>query len=78
MLIKKESLIKSLLVEKILKNCFSHKDAQKIRLLCVFLQKMSAFKRDFDKGKYMSCLTNEVKLLEKHNEILKKVRNIKI
>ena len=31
-----------------------YKDAKKIRPLCIFLPKISAYRRDFDKTKYMS------------------------
>ena len=33
-----------------------YKDAKKIRPLCIFLPKMSAYRRDFDKTKCMSFL----------------------
>ena len=44
------------------------KDA-KIRPLCIFLSKMSAFRRDFDETKCMSLLIKDNELLEKYNEI---------
>ena len=31
----------------------SYEDAKKIRPLCIFLPKMSAYKRDFDETKYV-------------------------
>ena len=37
---------------------------------------MSAYRRDFDRTKYMSFLIKDEKLLEKYNEIWKKVSNI--
>ena len=37
---------------------------------------MSAYKRDFDRTKCISFLIKDEKLLEKYNEIWKKVRNI--
>ena len=37
------------------------------------LPKMSAYRRDFDKTKCMSFLIKDGKLLEKYNEIWKKV-----
>ena len=49
----------------------------KIRPLCIFLPKMSVYRRDFDKTKCMSFLITEEKLLEKYNEIWKKVNIIK-
>ena len=56
--------------------CFiGYKDAKKVRPLCIFLPRMSAYWRDFDESKYMSFFD---KLLEKENEIWEKVRsNIK-
>ena len=49
---------------------------KKIRPLCIFLPKMSAYRKDFDKTKYMYFLIKDEKLLEKYNEIWKKVSNI--
>ena len=46
-----------------------YKDHKKIRLLCIFLPKMSAYRRDFDETKYISFLIKDDKLLEKYNEI---------
>ena len=37
---------------------------------------MSAYRRDFDKTKFMSFLMKDEKLLEKYNEIWRKVSNI--
>ena len=51
-----------------------YKDA-KIRPLCIFLPKMSAYRRDFDETKYMSFLIKDDELLEKYNEIWEKVKN---
>ena len=42
----------------------------------IFLPKMNAYRRDFNKTKCISFLTKDEKLLKKHNEIWKKVRNI--
>ena len=52
------------------------KDAKKIRPLCIFLPKMSACRRYFDKTKCMPFLIRDEKLLEKYNEIWKKVSSI--
>ena len=49
---------------------------KKIRPLCIFLPKTSAYRRDFDKTKCISFLIKDEKLLEKYNEIWKKVSNI--
>ena len=45
----------------------------KIRLLCVFLTKMSAYRKDFDETKYISFLIKDNELLEKFNEIWDKI-----
>ena len=46
-----------------------------MRLLCIFLPIMSAYRRDFDKTKYMSFFMKDDELLEKYYEIWEKVRN---
>ena len=48
----------------------------KIESLFMFLAKLSAYKRNFDKTNCMSFLINDEKLLEKYNEIWKKASNI--
>ena len=53
-----------------------YKDPKKIKHSCIFLLKMSAYWRDFDKTKSVSFLIKDEKLLGKHNEIWKKVSNI--
>ena len=40
-----------------------------VRPLCVFLPKMSVYRRDFDETKYVPFLIKDDKLLEKYNEI---------
>ena len=52
-----------------------YKDAKRIRPLCIFLPKMSVYRRDFDETKYMSFLIKDDELLEKYNEIWEKVKN---
>ena len=45
---------------------------KKIRSLCIFLPKMSAYRRDFDETKYMSFLIlffDILMLLEKYDKI---------
>ena len=37
-----------------------YKDAKKIRPLCVFLPKVSAYRRDIDESKYMSFLIKKM------------------
>ena len=57
--------------------CFvDYKDAKKFRPSCIFLPKMSEYRRNFDKTKSMSFLIKGEKLLEKYNEIWKKVSKI--
>ena len=56
-----------LLVTKILK---------KIKTLCIFLPKMTAYRKDFDETKYISFLIKDDEFLEKYNEIWEKVQNI--
>ena len=51
-----------------------YKDA-KIKLLCEFLPKMSTYRWDFNKTKYMPFLIKNDESLEKYNEILEKVKN---
>ena len=51
-----------------------HKDANKIRPLCIFIPKMRAYGRGFGETKYMSFLIKDDELLEKY-EIWEKVRN---
>ena len=45
----------------------------KIRLLHVFLTKMSAYRKDSDETKYISFLIKDNELLEKFNEIWDKI-----
>ena len=53
-----------------------YKDAKRIRPLCILLPKISAYRRNFNKTKCVSFLTKDEKLLEKYNEIWKKVSSI--
>ena len=53
-----------------------YKDAKRIRPLCILLPKISAYRRNFDKTKCVSFLKKDEKLLEKYNEIWKKVSSI--
>ena len=55
---------------------FGYKDAKIIRPLCIFLPKMSPYRKDFDETKYMSFLIKGNELLEKYNEVWEKVKNI--
>ena len=53
-----------------------YKDAKKTKPLCIFLPKMSAYRKNFNETKYMSFSIKDDKLLEKYNEIWEKVKNI--
>ena len=53
----------------------SYKDSKKIKPLCIFLKKMSAYRKDFDETKYVSFLIKDNKLLEKYKAIWEKVKN---
>ena len=46
-----------------------YKDSKKIIPLCIFLPKMTAYRKDFDQAKFMSFLIKDDELLEKYNEI---------
>ena len=46
-----------------------YKDAKKVKPLCRFLPKMSAYRIDFDETEYISFLIKDDELLEKYNEI---------
>ena len=48
----------------------------KNRSLCIFLPKISAYRKSFDETKYMSFLIKDDKLLESHNEIWEKLKKI--
>ena len=50
-----------------------YKDAKKLRPLCIFLLKMTAYRKYFDETKFMSLLIKDDELIEKYNEILEKV-----
>ena len=49
---------------------------KKNRPLCIFLQKMSTYRKDFDETKYMSLLIkDDDELFEKYIEIREKVKH---
>ena len=52
-----------------------YKGAKNIRPLCIFLPKMSAYRKDSDETKHISFLIKNDELLEKYNEISEKVKN---
>ena len=47
----------------------------KSRPLCIFLPKMSTYRREFGETKCISFLIKDDELLEKYNEIWEKVKN---
>ena len=51
-----------------------YKDDKKVEPLCLFLPKMSAYRRDCDETNYMSFFIKDDELLEKYNEIWEKVK----
>ena len=51
-----------------------NKDAKKSRPLCIFLPKMTAYRKDFDETKYLSFLIKDHKLLEKYNKFWKTLK----
>ena len=51
-----------------------YKNAKKIKPLCIFLPKMTAYRKDFDETKYISSLIKDYELLKKCHEILEKVK----
>ena len=52
-----------------------YKNAKKIRPLCIFLPKMSAYRRDFYENNYMYFLIKIDELLQKYNETWEKIKN---
>ena len=58
------------------KHLIGHKDAKRIRPLCIFHPKMSIYKRDIDEAKCMYFLIKSEKKFYKFNEIWEKVSNI--
>ena len=62
--------------KKGLKYFIGYKDSKNIGPACVFLPNMGTCRRDFDKTKCMSFFIKDEKLLEKCNEIWKKVSDI--
>ena len=62
--------------KKDFKHFIGYKDGKKNKPLCIFLPKMSAYRKDFHETKYMSLLVKDDELLEKYNEISEKVKII--
>ena len=55
--------------KKRFKYFIGYKDAKKIRPLCIFLPKMSAYRTDFDETKYAAFLIKNDELFGEYNEI---------
>ena len=68
--------MRSVLVKKVLNMLLAIKMLKQTRLLCIFLPKMRAYRRDFAKTKCMSFLIKDEKVIVKYNKIWKKVSNI--
>ena len=68
---KRPISIKNRDIDKIFKHFIGYKDAKKNTPLCIFLPKMSAYRKDFDE----TFLIKNDELLEKYNEIWEKVKN---
>ena len=47
----------------------------KSEAFCIFLPKMTVYRKDFDGTKYISLLIKDDELLEKYNEIWEKIKN---
>ena len=75
-LIKLLCLINSPLVKKDLNPLLATKMLKKIKRLHVLLQKMTAYRKDFNETKYVPFLITDDKWLRKYNEIWEKVTNI--
>ena len=59
------------MVKKDSKYFNGYKDAKKTKNLCIFLPRMSAYRRDFDETEYMSLLIKNDETFEKYNDIWK-------
>ena len=53
----------------------SYKEAKRNRPLSIFLPKMIAYGRDFNRTKYMYFLIKDHELIERYNEIWEKGKN---
>ena len=61
--------------KKEFKYFIGYKDAENIKPLCIFLPKMTAYRKDFDETKHIYFLIKHDELLEKYNKIQEKVEN---
>ena len=62
---------KVLFGKKEFKYLIGYKDAKKNKSLCIFLSKMTAYRKELDETKCISFLIKDNELLEKYNEIWK-------
>ena len=65
---------KASFAEKNLNNLLATK-IKKIRHLCIFHPKTTAYRKDFDETKYLSFLIKDDVLLEIYNELCEKVKS---
>ena len=63
------------MVKKGFKYFICYKDAKKIKPSCIFLPKMTEYRKDFDETKYIYFLIKDDELLEQYNEIWEKLKN---
>ena len=63
------------MVKKGFKYFICYKDAKKIKPSCIFLPKMTEYRKDFDETKYIYFLIKDDELLEQYNEIWEKINN---
>ena len=61
--------------KKEFKYFIGYEDAENIKPLCIFLPKMTAYRKDFDETKHIYFLIKHDELLEKYNKIQEKVEN---
>ena len=55
--------------KKEFKYFIGYEDAENIKPLCIFLPKMTAYRKDFDETKHIYFLIKHDELLEKYNKI---------
>ena len=63
------------MVKRGFKYFICYKDAKKIKPSCIFLPKMTEYRKDFDETKYIYFLIKDDELLEQYNEIWEKLKN---
>ena len=73
--LSRKSVNKVSICKKEFKYLIGYKYAKKIRPLCIFLPKMTAYRKDFDEIKFMSLLIKDHELLQKYNDIWEKIKD---